>query len=75
MKRILHSEITSSRTSGAPLIVLNGLPGWHDVTMTPKQLKALADKLIQLSEAAERGENGESEHEYSASEISDAVDN
>ena len=73
MKRTLHCEITCSR-SGAGLVVLNGLPAYHDVTMTPKQLKQLADILGRLADTAERGGVGEIEQEYSVSDYTDVVD-
>lgn len=69
MKYTLHCQITCD-SSGAGLVVLNGLPAYHDVTMTPQQLKALAEKLNNLAETAERGGVGEIEQEYSVSDYS-----
>jgi len=43
----------------------NGLPGHKDATMTPKQLKDLAGELLRLADAAERGETGTSEYQFS----------
>ena len=67
MKNSLHAEITCTE-SGAALVVLNGLPAYHDVTMSVKQLKALAAILVSLAEATEKGGVGVIEHEYYVSD-------
>lgn len=64
IKYTLESELAKT-TKGAPVIVLNGLPGHKDATMTPKQLKDLAGELLRLADAAERGETGTSEYQFS----------
>ncbi len=60
----LESELAKT-TKGAPVIVLNGLPGHKDTMMSPKQLKGLAEELLRLAEASERGEKGAAAYQYS----------
>jgi hypothetical protein len=64
IKYTLESQVTRT-TKGAPVVVLNGLPAYKDATMTPKQLKDLAGELLRLADAAERGETGTSEYQFS----------
>lgn len=60
----LESQVTRT-TKGAPVVVLNGLPAYKDATMTPKQLKGLAEELLRLAVASENGEKGAGEYQFS----------
>lgn len=60
----LESQVART-TKGASVIIINGLPGYKDATMTPKQLKGLAEELLRLATAAENGEKGVTEYQYS----------
>ena len=72
MKYTLYCQLTCNK-EGAPLVVLNGLPAYHDVTMTPKQLKKLADALSRFADTSERGGIGEVEQDYAVSDYSQTL--
>lgn len=55
----LFSRLTRDFDTNAPLIVLESLPFYEAATMTPDQLRRLAQKLLTIAAEAEKGDAGE----------------
>lgn len=55
----LFSKLTQDYDSGAALVVLENLPFYRNSTMTVKQLRTLAAKLVMIADEADKGHDGE----------------
>ena len=55
----LFSRLTRDYDTGAALVVLENLPFFRNATMTPDQLRRLAQKLLYIADEASKGDAGE----------------
>lgn len=55
----LFSRLTRDYDTNAPLIILESLPFYKGATMTPDQLRRLAQKLLMIADEAIKGNAGE----------------
>ena len=55
----LFSRLTRDFDSNAVLIVLENLPFYRNATMTPDQLRRLAQKLLMVADEAIKGDGGQ----------------
>jgi hypothetical protein len=55
----LFSRLTHDFDTNAPLIVLENLPFYRNSTMTVKQLRTLAAKLIAIADEADKNNGGQ----------------
>jgi hypothetical protein len=55
----LFSRLTRDYDSNEVLIILENLPFYRNSTMTVKELKSLAAKLLTIADEASKGDTGE----------------
>lgn len=76
----LFSRLTRDFDNSAVLIILENLPFYRNSTMTVKQLRTLAAKLLYIADEAEKGNTGELkdggqiEQYYSVRDYSDTLE-